>query len=634
MIDQIAAGEVVERPASVIKELLENALDAGATRVQVDVEGGGRQRIRILDNGTGMSADEARLAIERHATSKLTCFDDLQRIATLGFRGEALASIRSVSRFTLSTRDAAATLGTRLASDGGAAPLVSEVAMNRGTEIDVRDLFYNVPARLKFLKKEKTELGWIAEIVQRYALGYPTVHITLSHNGRELASYPCDIDLRQRLHTIFGPKVAASMVAIEQPIPPRVLGFISPPTLSKNNTSGLYSFVNGRFVRDPTIQKAIQNAYGSLLETRRYPYAAIFVSVEPALVDVNVHPMKHEVRFADSGSVYHAVHRAVTAALAESAWLSGANDGRSDPGPDFTSVADGRLGVGADFAGLRDARGHTGPLGANRMAPSELGTVAGRGASRYSARPGDYAERLRGRRDVALRELAELQYRPGRDTSRAASGDGASRQLPLVRGDELGARGFYGSLRYVGQVLDCYLVCESGDAVHLIDQHAAHERLTYERLRRQFLAREVARQRLLFPVNVALTQREEGLLEENLSTFERLGFEIARFGPETHAIKEIPALLGGVEPEALLRDLLYDAIAFGHSRILDDHLDALLSKMACHSSIRAGHKIRDEEVARLFAELDRIDFSANCPHGRPIVVTLSAGEILHRFNRS
>lgn len=321
LIDQIAAGEVVERPASVVKELLENALDAGATRIQIDVEGGGRQRIRIVDNGCGMSPEDALVALQRHATSKLRDFEDLTRIATLGFRGEALASMRSVSRFSLSTRAADAALGVRLVSEGGAAPSICEVAMNRGTEIEVRDLFYNVPARLKFLKKEKTELGWIAEIVQRYALGYPTLHLTLTHNGRELASYPNDLELRQRLHTIFGAKVAASMVPIEQSLAPRVGGFISAPTLSKNNTSGFYSFVNGRFVRDPTIQKAVQNAYGALLEAKRYPYAAVFVTIDPTLVDVNVHPMKHEVRFADSGAVYHAVHRAVTAALAEGAWL-------------------------------------------------------------------------------------------------------------------------------------------------------------------------------------------------------------------------------------------------------------------------------------------------------------------------
>ncbi len=687
VVDQIAAGEVVERPASVVKELVENALDAESTRVAIDVDGGGLDRIRVADDGTGLTPEDARLALERHATSKLRAVTDLETLRTLGFRGEALPSIASVSRFTLTTTPRGSLGGHELYVEGGRRVRDEPVGAPPGTTIVVEDLFYNVPARRKFLKRPETELSHVFETVVRLALAHPKVGLRLTHNGRQVLDAPAEVarDPRGRLGRLLGREIAEGLFPIvegERTSPVEVRGFVGAPSLSERSTRGLHVLVNGRFVRDRTVQSAIQEAYRTLMERGRYPVVVLDLTIDPRLVDVNVHPQKTEVRFQSSADVFRAVLNAVTRTLRETPWLAA-------PATAADVLAAARAGQAGDYG----ARG-AGPGGAatardgdaawRGAPPSAAGWSAGGGSS-GGARPRDaepWARSAPFAREVteaawsrAAREapseaavdasLAAIEGARGaalppaptvRPTgveldpdaapipaaaSEGAPGvpvPGAPGGLPgLFAGAELGRapRGRFAALDVVGQVLRTYLVCQGPDRMVLIDQHAAHERVAYERLRRQRAARRLEIQPMLVPEVIELDAIRHAAAADAAPTLAELGFDLEPFGGRAWVLKAAPAALGVVDARALVLDLVDELRELGRADAAIAERDAaLLSCAACHSVVRAGDALGPAEIRALLAAMDEIDFGAHCPHGRPVFVEFTARELGAMFHRS
>ncbi len=572
--DQIAAGEVVERPASVVKELVENALDAGARRIEVELEQAGTGLIAVRDDGDGMAAEDAVTAFARHATSKLTCVDDLAAIATLGFRGEALASIAAVSRTLLVTRQRDALGGTQVLMEHGRLREARDIGAPLGTRVEVHDLFGNVPARRKFLKSATTEVGHVSELVTRTALAWPSVAFTLRHAGRLLVELAAVEDPGERIRQVFGHERAAALL----PFAHReggglVHGWLTDSHVSVPSPRQVYTYVNRRYVRDKLVTHALLAGYSTLLMHGRYPAAAVFLEVAPDEVDVNVHPAKSEVRFRRGGAVHEQLAHAVQARLRDQ---------------------------------RRDAPRSTVPLAA---AVSQLGLrLAPGAASVWPAAP-----------------LRLVDTPAGAATAPLA---------PLPEADEAAASGFFGALRPLGQVFEGYLICEGRDQLVLIDQHAAHERVTFERLRAAHTSGLVPRQQVLVPTVVELGPREAALLGEQVQTLDAVGIEIEPYGRGAFAVRAVPALLADVDAAALLRDLATDLVDVGRSRRLEDAVDAVLSRLACHSAVRVGQNMGPAQMRALLYAMDAVDFSGNCPHGRPAFLVLSRGDLERWFKRT
>ncbi len=571
LVDQIAAGEVVERPASVVKELIENAIDAGARRIQVDVEGGGIGLLRVADDGIGMSPDDATLAVQRHATSKVRSREDLERIDTLGFRGEALPSIASVSRFSLitRTRDAIAAIEVRI--DGGGQKGVQETARAPGTTVTALDLFYNVPARRKFLKAAATESTHIADVVLRAALSDPALHLVMTRDGRRVRDLVPAQDLAQRARMLFPDEQLTERVAERDGV--RVRAMLGPPERARSGATGLHVYVNRRPVRDRAIARAVGFAFGSVIPPGRYPIGVVWIELDPARVDVNVHPQKSEVRFDDARRVLDAVTRALAAELGTSPFRAPPN-----------APADGFRG--ADFWSAR---------------LSSAGVIA---STPYEAA----AEPVRG-------EIAH-------DVSGAADAP-----------TPLDPRGTYGSLRVLGQAKRCYLICEGKDGLVIVDQHAADERVRFHRLRAAYDARAVSVQQLLLPERVELLPTEVALAESERATLAELGLDVAVIGETTVAVRGVPAIARRASAERLLRDVLAELGRTG-SRAFGDAIDTALATMACHSAIRAGDVLSPQEQSELLRALDEVtDFASHCPHGRPILLEIGFGELGRKVGR-
>lgn len=584
LVDQIAAGEVVERPASVVKELVENALDAGAARVRVEVRDGGASLIAVTDDGSGMSPEDARCALERHATSKITSGEDLVRIRTFGFRGEALPAIASVSRMRLRTRARGASEGFEIRIDGGKLLESRAAGGPEGTRIEVADLFANVPARRKFLKSAATEWGHVAEWLARAALALPSVHFDVQHDDRPSLTWPAVSDPIERVAAVLSEREAEGLV------PTRanegalcIEGFVSRPDVQRSNAAGLHLFVNRRPVRDRLLRHALLDAYRDVLPRGRYPTALLFLEVPPESVDVNVHPAKWEVRFADPAAVHRLVARSVRQALEERRWIasSGGVTRSSDP----ASAAQVReAGSASDwiFAGTRSAAANGAREGgAGEGAPAQL-----------------FADPL-------------------------------ASAAPAFR---------FAEMRLLGQVLATYLVAETRDGLVLIDQHAAHERVLYEGLRATWREGGVARQPLLLTETVELAPDRVARVAEAADALLRLGFEVEPFGDRAVAVRAIPALLAGHDPVSLLRDLA-DQLDHGRSggagALRDpDAADALFASLACHAARRAGERLETREQQALLAALDTIPFAPTCPHGRPVAVPIGRNELERRFGRS
>jgi DNA mismatch repair protein MutL len=594
LADQIAAGEVVERPASVVKELIENAIDAAASRVTVDLEQGGLQLIRVNDDGCGMVPEDATLCVQRHATSKLRSSEELFSIRTLGFRGEALPSIASVARFSLTTRTRDQLEGTQLRVDGGGRAEPRTVGCAPGTTIEVRDLFYNVPARLKFLKSKATEGAHVANTCLRAALAYPQLALTLTRDGRAAQNFLAKQTFVERVAAAFPDDTLRQYEAVFEGAQLRAA--LGAPERARSGATHLHLFVNGRPVRDPTLARCVAFAYGSVLPPGRFPVGAIHIELDPSEVDVNVHPQKLEVRFARGRALLDALTRSLAQKLGTSAW--------SGPAARGNEYWKERLGGSPWPAAPAAAAQAPVPYAAPR--PESADEPDGWGLS--------------GAADTApSAAVGEAIVAPPSATS-------GPRTL-------LAERGFFGSLRVLGQARSTFLVCEAERGILILDQHAADERVRFDQLRRAYAGRSVRVQRLLFPERVECTELEAGLVEQHHDEFEQVGLHCSRLGPTTIAVAGVPALLARAAPARLLRDMLAELTRSGE-RAFADTVDMALATMACHAAIRAGDSLSQDEQSALLRALDAVeDFQGHCPHGRPILCTLPFDELEQRLGR-
>jgi|CZKU01.1.fsa_nt_gi DNA mismatch repair protein MutL len=591
LANQIAAGEVVERPASVVKELVENALDAGARRVNVELERGGVALIRVTDDGAGMDEDDAVLALQRHATSKIRHKDDLFALTTFGFRGEALPSIASVSRLRLATRAHGANEGVEVVLEGGGIARPRPTGAAEGTSVEVRDLFFNVPARRKFLKSTGTEAAHVTEALLLAALSRPDVSFFMVRDGRTAREWLRAGSRRERATQAFDASERLEACAGERG-PLRVEAHLAPPERARAGATGLHLLVNGRAVRDRAFARAVAQAYGSVLEPGRYPVGVVYIEVPASEVDVNVHPQKAEVRFADARALFDALtqelHRSLASAFSLPA-LGGSRGWMGSRGPSFQPSS---------------------------AAPSPSDPFAFDGGARDPWKLGVHVE------GALAGSLAEATGGPG-----GGAGVGALAGAGLFEGV-----GFYASLEFLAQVRAMFLVCSGADGLYVLDQHAAAERVTYDRLRRSFASRSIATQRLLLPDVIELLPAEVATLEERSDEVAALGIELRAVGGSAVAVHAVPALLARARPERIVRDLIAE-LGLADRRPFRDAADRILATMACHGSIRGGDAISRAEAVSLLRDLDGIDFAGHCPHGRPVVTRIGYDELERRVGR-
>jgi len=594
LINQIAAGEVVERPAAALKELLENSLDAGATQIDVDVAGGGIKRLRIADNGAGIEREDLALAVARHATSKIGAVTDLEAIATLGFRGEALASIAAVSRFALASRARGRPHAWRIDVEGGTVSPVAPAALAVGTTVTVEELYFNTPARRKFLRTEGTEWAHCDEAFRRIALGHPEIGLTLQHNGR-VAQRLIGGGRRARVEALLSDAFVAHAALVDaEAAGVRLTGFAVRPAFAAQGGSAQYAFVNGRFVRDRVLSHALREAYRDVLHHDRMPTYALWLELDPRRVDVNVHPQKIEVRFRDSSAIHQFVRHAVERSLATTAAEQ----------PAVSAVE--RLGIAAARLPPRV------PMHGDAFAVDVVGAPA-QPAPR-AAMPGQHAPQL------SATEPAPFYARLFGDGNGAAD----SRGLPNADTHPLGFA--------LAQLHGIYILSQNRDGLVLVDMHAAHERIVYERLKSAFDGR-VPVQPLLVPATFAAAALEVAALEEHAAQLQSLGFSMSSMGPGTIAVRGIPAPLADSDPAALARAVLHDMREFGGSRALETHRDELLSTMACHAAVRANRSLTTAEMNALLRDMEATERASQCNHGRPTWYQLSLSDLDRLFMR-
>ena len=596
LANQIAAGEVVERPASVVKELLENSLDAGATRIDIDIESGGSKLMRVRDNGSGMDKTDLKLSLSRHATSKIFDLDDLEQITSLGFRGEALASVCSVSRLSMTSRS--------LESDDDSAWKVevqgqdmethlSPAAHPQGTTVEVRDLFFNTPARKKFLRTEKTEFSRIEEITKRLALSRFDVFFSLKHNQRaihNLHKASTDQEKQRRVAMVCGPAFVENSVVIDLEGPGlRLWGWVSLPTFSRSQADLQYFYVNGRVIRDKLVSHALRQAYRDVLFHGRHPAFVLYLELDPALVDVNVHPTKHEVRFRDSRGVHDflfgSLHRALADVTPEdqmagmSVDSTGTTTQTVDPASSFSAANQANLGLYS-----RPEAGQAGSFGANWKRGSGLG--------QYQVQ-----EQLQ-----AYKKLSE--------------------------DDEVPPLGYA-----IAQLHGIYILAQNKEGLIIVDMHAAHERITYERMKTACANEELTVQPLLVPLSIAVSQAEAACAEEQKQVLEKIGVGLDRVSQESVVVRQVPSILRDANVEQLVRDVLSDVMEYGSSDRIEAHQDELLATMACHNSVRANRQLTIPEMNALLRDMEATERSGQCNHGRPTWVFQSLDELDKLFLR-
>ncbi|MEE4300877.1 MAG: DNA mismatch repair endonuclease MutL [Pseudomonadales bacterium] len=595
LANQIAAGEVVERPASVVKELLENSLDAGATRIDVDVEGGGARLVKVRDDGAGIPRDELALAVSRHATSKIDSLEDLEAVASLGFRGEALASICSVSRARLASAVAGAESAWALVVNGHAEDVeLTPAAHPHGTTVEVRDLFFNTPARRKFLRTERTEQGRIEDVLRRLALARMDVTFELRCDGRVSRRYDVAHDLlgqERRVAAVCGAPFVENAARIDVAADGITLGgWVAAPTFSRAQPDMQYFFVNGRAIRDRTVAHAVRQAFQDVLYHGRHPAFVLFLGIEPARVDVNVHPTKHEVRFRDQRAVHDFLFRSLRQALAE-----------LRPEDRLARIRE------IDRPGTEPSPGPAAQpgLGLARLRPREA-PASGSGAMR--ARVAEHV--------AAWGELA-------------AGAAAQARGLPETDPDEeIPPLGYA-----VAQLHGIYVLAQNAEGLVVVDMHAAHERITYERMKTARDDAGIRTQRLLVPLTLAVSEREADRVEAAQAALAELGLVLERLGPEQVVVREVPAILGSGDAETLVRDVLADLVEYGDSRRVREHEDELLATMACHGSVRANRQLTIPEMNALLRDMERTERSGQCNHGRPTWAVQTLAELDRLFLR-
>lgn len=572
LVNQIAAGEVIERPASIVKELVENSLDAGASRIRVEAERGGARRIRVSDDGAGIARDELPLALSAHATSKIESLDDLEGVATLGFRGEALPSIASVSRLRLASRPTGAPSGHEIEVEGGHPGKIRPAGIPEGTVIDVRDLFYNTPARRKFMRTERTEFGHIDDLLKRLALARMDVGMELMHDGRMIRSLVPAVDdgaRAGRVAAVCGKGFMDEAIVVDEAHAGlRLRGWIARPAFSRSQADLQFFFVNGRLVRDRLVTHAVRQAYRDVLFHGRHPAFALMLELDPERVDVNVHPQKHEVRFRDGRLVHDFLFRTLHHVLSQT-----------------------HPGAAAGSAVAPAASGSPGAAAGAPASQAGLGLGVAESVARYAT-------------------LA-------RERPPDAGGDG---DLPPL--------GFA-----VAQIHGVYVLAENADGLVIVDMHAAHERIVYEQLKQAWREERVRSQRLLVPERIAVAEREARAVESHLEALGRLGFELDLAGPETVVIRAVPALLARADVGGLVRDVLADLVELGESRRIESILDELLSTIACHGSVRANRRLNIDEMNALLRDMERTERADQCNHGRPTWTQLDMNSLDRLFLR-
>ncbi len=582
LINQIAAGEVVERPFSVVKELVENALDAGAAKVEIELEEGGIRLIRVRDDGDGIAPEELPVAVQRHATSKIASLDDLEQVATLGFRGEALPSIASVSRFAIRSRRPEAEHGAALAIDGGRLGAVLPEPHPKGSTVEVRDLFYNVPARRKFLKAERTELNHIDDWLGSLALAKPAVELRVRHNGKAYKHYkPVDADARhlERVAQVLGEGFAGQCLPVAAEHQGMVLrGWVGLPTAARSSADQQYFFVNGRAVRDKTVAHAVRQAYADVLYHGRHPAFVLFLDIDPLRVDVNVHPAKHEVRFRDGRSVHDFIYRSLHRLL-----------------------ADTRAGA----------------------APEALPSPVMPSPSAYPLAYAAPQTRMALPVQENLAHYRSLYAEPAEAAPAAAA-----QPMPEPPTDGSPPLGFA-----LAQLHGVFILAENDAGLVLVDMHAAHERITYEQLKAAQGDGGIRSQPLLVPVSVPLSESEASASESLAEPLRELGFEVVRSGPQSVSVRAVPSLLADVDARQLFLDVLSEFREFGASRRLQEAQNELLSTMACHGSVRANRRLSLPEMNALLRAMEATERSGQCNHGRPTWVQLSRSELDRLFMR-
>jgi DNA mismatch repair protein MutL len=606
LISQIAAGEVIERPASVVKELVENALDAQAKRIEVELERGGCGLIRVRDDGVGIQPEEIALALARHATSKIASLDDLERVATLGFRGEALPSIASVSRLSLVSRSAAAAHAWSVeARDGALAPPVP-ASHPPGTSVEVRDLFFNVPARRKFLRSDATEYQHIVRMLERLALSRFGVAFTLVHNGKTVWSLPAAFSAAERLARvakICGEDFAGHVIELKHDTESlRLSGWLALPTFSRSQSDLQFAFLNGRFVRDKLLAGAVRLAYQDVLFHGRFSAYLLYLELDPTAVDVNAHPQKLEVRFRDSRRIHDFVFRTLERVLADTR-------------------------PSAESAGSAPLDWLTGSASFDRVAPSEQARFVlpeGR-----SPRAGEDAYRG----FVARAEIGIGESSVGGIGFGAGAGIGGAAGVSGGAGSVDGAADGAAPLGYaIAQLHGVYILAQTADGVVLVDMHAAHERVMYERMKK-LLAGETAQQQLLIPQILHVTPAQAEAAEAHAQEFAALGFGVSRLAPDQLAMRAIPSLLAGRDPAGIVRDVLSDLLEQGHSRRVEESINHLLATMACHAAVRAQRNLSVAEMNALLREMEGTERADQCNHGRPTWVRLSLADLDRLFLR-
>lgn len=634
LANQIAAGEVVERPASVVKELVENALDAGADRVDVEIEQGGVKLIRVRDDGSGIEEQDLPLALSRHATSKIVSLDDLEAVASLGFRGEALASISSVSRLTLTSRTAAQEAASKVEVEGRDMDArISPAAHPVGTTVEVRDLFFNTPARRKFLRTEKTEFNHVEECVRRQALSRFDAGFTLRHNQRVVQSLrPAEtpLDKERRIGSLCGQQFIDNAVVIDaEATGLRLWGWVALPTFSRSQADLQYFFVNGRVIRDRLVAHAVRQAYRDVLYNNRHPAFVLYLEVDPASVDVNVHPTKHEVRFRDGRLVHDFIFRTLHKALADvrpDDHLRGA-----------VAQSFGRENAVAEPAG---SGGHQ-PSGAQAMPGqgSHPGVLPGQayqggmpGPTQQYPHPGQPQsppqQDWRASDQMAFYNSLNGGGGVEADTQGAPAGAGQPMPTPPMDGDEEPPLGYA-----IAQLHGIYILAQGRAGMIVVDMHAAHERITYERMKRALAEQDLKSQPLLVPLSLAVSQKEAALTETHTEELRQLGLQIERIGPETLAVRQVPALLRGADTEQLVRDVLADLIEHGQSDRVEAVTHELLGTMACHGSVRANRQLTIPEMNSLLRDMEATERSGQCNHGRPTWTLVTLSELDKLFLR-
>jgi len=573
LISKIAAGEVIERPASVVKELIENSIDAGATQITVDVEDGGKKLIRITDNGTGMTKKEAELALMRHATSKIKDESDLSSIHTLGFRGEALASIVSVSRFSLKTKTKDSQAGTDITQDGAEERIIKEIGIPEGTTITVKDLFFNTPARQKYLKSSSTELGNIIDVITSYTLIYPQIHFKLISNANTLFTSPKTHDMQANIATIYGKDVAEDMLKIAYDKSIIITGYISKPSLTRAGKRHQSIYVNKRHIKNKLITRAVYDAYHTYLTVGRHPIFIISIDIDPKIIDVNVHPAKTEIRIEKENELYEAVYSAVKSSLEKSELIPEIKD----------NTVQKKI-----------------PLPYTRPTLPKIPYTP----QKTTYTPAPYTPKIAPHQSLIKETEKDIIFQ----------------KLP--------------NMQIISQITNSYIIAESESSMYMIDQHAAHERINYEKLKKTKDNRANGSQTLINPKIIELSQKDAAVLDEKKELLRSTGFDIEPYSDNSFSVRAIPVILGKQYSESNVTDVITDIIEASKVTGIDNLKDSIIKMIACKASIKAGEKMTDGQMIDLLKELEMCDAPYTCPHGRPTIIEMTFKEIEKRFKRT